>query len=516
MSKPISDELFYLIQYMSKSEKRYFKLSYSNESSRNLPKFIILFNAIEKQKIYREEKILIQNKSLLPRQLPNLKIHLYQKIIDSLLQINDEGTIEIRIYRLLSIAQILYHKCLYEQSLKILNKASDLAKHYALDNLLLETYELQKKIMIHTLSTRSQQRIAEITGSSLTLSRQISRSDYLSNLSLRLNGFYLQKGFIRNKNDFNDVKTFFESNIPKSNYRDMCVNEKIFFHLCCSAYLYYVQNFREGLEHAIKLYSLFEEHPELIVSRLETYVKCLNNVLVGCNKLFLYEEFIHYHKKLQLIKRNRKWKLPQNTNLNLFKTYYIHEINRHFMLGEFTSGTKIVSRLEADLNRFIPLLDQHTLLILYYKIACLFFGASNFRQSLKWLNKIILFKESGLRDDLQVFARILALICHYELQHEDLLEYAVKSAYRYVLIKEDLNKYQGFILSFLRTLPNIQNEKELKNNFTQLKQKMEKLLEHPYEKRPFLYFDIISWLESKITGVAVEEIIRSKNKKRIK
>jgi hypothetical protein len=510
MSKSISDDLFYLIGSMSKSEKRHFKLSYVSDKHNAVPKFIVLFDAIVKQKKYNEEKILKSNKSLKPLQLPNLKIHLYDRIMHSLVQVNATGNIEIRIYRLLSLAQILYHKCLYEQSFKILKKAADFSIMYSLDNLLLENYDLQKKIMIHTLSTRSGVRIAAITDASLRLSRQLSRSDYLSNLSLRLNAFYLQQGFIRNKSDYTSVKEFYERNLPKGNYRDMCSNEKIFYLLCQSGYHYYIQNFVKGKEESMRLYELFEKNPNLIQARTETFIKALNNVLVGLNKLGEYELFVQYHKKLLILKRNRKLKLPQNANLNLFKTYYIHEINRHFMLGEFTAGTKIVGRLESELNRFIKILDQHTLLIFYYKIACLYFGASQFRQALKWLNKITLYKESGLREDIHVFARIISLICHYELEHDELLEAAVKNTYRYVLMKEDLNQYQKNILSFLRDLQNIQSEKELKLRFKILKRNMEKLKEHAFERRPFLYFDIISWLESKINGEKVEIIIRNK------
>jgi hypothetical protein len=36
---------------------------------------------------------------------------------------------------------------------------------------------------------------------------------------------------------------------------------------------------------------------------------------------------------------------------------------------------------------------------------------------------------------------------------------------------------------------------------------------HPYEKRAFLYLDIISWLESKIENKTVASIIQEKAKK---
>lgn len=183
------------------------------------------------------------------------------------------------------------------------------------------------------------------------------------------------------------------------------------------------------------------------------------------------------------------------------------------MLGEFTQGTRIVGKLEKELERFITKLDEHTILILYYKVACLYFGASNFKQALKWLNKIIN-SRGGLRDDIHAFARILALISHYELGRRDLLEYAIRSTYRFLLQKGDLNNYQSLILGFLRQLNDYTTEKELNRKFVRLRAELMPLEKHPFEKRPFLYFDIISWLDSKIQGKLVEEVIRAKARKR--
>ncbi|HRG37391.1 MAG TPA: hypothetical protein PK289_02570 [Bacteroidia bacterium] len=42
---------------------------------------------------------------------------------------------------------------------------------------------------------------------------------------------------------------------------------------------------------------------------------------------------------------------------------------------------------------------------------------------------------------------------------------------------------------------------------------MEKLEQNHFEKRAFIYFDIISWLESKIQKRTVQEVIREKSLK---
>ena len=71
--------------------------------------------------------------------------------------------------------------------------------------------------------------------------------------------------------------------------------------------------------------------------------------------------------------------------------------------------------------------------------------------------------------------------------------------YYYAKILKNLNGleniYPGEIKGFLRNL-----HKELK-----------KYEDDPYEKRAFLYLDIISWLESKISSDPLQNIIKRKS-----
>jgi hypothetical protein len=51
---------------------------------------------------------------------------------------------------------------------------------------------------------------------------------------------------------------------------------------------------------------------------------------------------------------------------------------------------------------------------------------------------------------------------------------------------------------------------QLRDEFIRLKAKLEEIAARPFDRRPFLYFDIISWLESKISGRSVQEVMQQK------
>jgi len=202
--------------------------------------------------------------------------------------------------------------------------------------------------------------------------------------------------------------------------------------------------------------------------------------------------------------------MNESIRIRLLKYYYIHEINKFFMVGDFDKGADFVTKESANITALIELLDQHSAMIINYKIACLYFGAANYSQSIRWLNKIINIANADIREDLHCFARIINLICHYELGNFDVINYYIISTYRFLFKKEDLHLFQKFILKFLKSLNKEVSNKELLERFIRLKTQLVPLVNSSYEKRAFIYFDIISWLESKIEKRAVQEIIKDK------
>lgn len=515
MSKAKSDQLFNLIKTLSKGEKRFFKLYASRLSNSSDKKFIVLYNAIEKQKIYNEDQILLKEKDLNPKQFSNLKAHLYYQILKSVKLCNSSKLENLKITELIDYIRILYNKCLYKECVKMIDKAKALAMENDRSVLLLEILDLEKLVIPKTLESGNENRVNLLITTTNQVAESIKNINIFSNLSLKLNSYYNQTGFIKNKKDLQKVSRFFESSLPKYNESNLSFQEKLYLFNSFVGYYFYIQNFEMGYKYASKWLDLFEKQPEMKRHKLEMYIKALNSLLVAQNKLYKYKEFAETQKKLIAIKRDKHLILTENTNLNLFKAIYVHEINRHFMLGEFKSGTRIVAALENELNKLIPMLDKHSILLLYYKIACLYLGSGNYKMAIKWLNKIYNEKEIELREDIYSFARILLLVCHFELGNGDLVEANIRSTYRYFLKKGQLTQYQTYILNFLKNLFTNPSERNLKKQFISLKMQMLPLEKNKFEKRAFLYFDIISWLESKIEKRTVQDIIKTKALKKI-
>ena len=174
----------------------------------------------------------------------------------------------------------------------------------------------------------------------------------------------------------------------------------------------------------------------------------------------------------------------------------------------------MVPHLEEMLKEYGLYLDTHRVLVFYYKIACLYFGSGDNEKAIDYLNRIIN-QKSDLRSDLQCYARLLHLIAHYELGNFDLLEYLIKSVYRYMSKMESLSKVEEEMFAFLRRSFHV-GAHALKPEFEKLLNKLKKYENNPLERRAFAYLDVISWLESKINNVNVQDVVREKYKSRKK
>jgi hypothetical protein len=163
-----------------------------------------------------------------------------------------------------------------------------------------------------------------------------------------------------------------------------------------------------------------------------------------------------------------------------------------------------MQRLE-EYNLF---LDQHRTLIFYYKIASLYFGAGDFDNAIDYLNKIINWKVN-LRNDLQCYARLLHLIAHYELGNFQLLEYLIKTVYRFMAKMQNLSLVEEEVFRFLRKSFYL-SARKLKPEFEKLLNTIRQFETSKFETRAFAYLDIISWLESKLNDKQTYEIIHEK------
>jgi len=509
MSNPVNDPLFRLVKSLSKSEKRNFTLYVNRIQDTKEVKFVQLFEVLDRQKQYDEEQIFKKIPDLKRTQLSNIRRHLYKQLLTSLRMISVQVNVDVGIREQLDFAKILYNKGFYIDSLKILDRAKGMAIAAHQDLLHLEILEFEKLIELRHITRSSADRADTLTADAHKRAKVIGTSSQLANLSLRLYGFYIKIGHIKQEKEADMLNEIFRSNLPVRSESEMTFFEKVHLYQCHFWYNHILLNFVQSFKYAQKWVTLFQQNTGMQAHDPELYMQGFNNLLSSCFYTNYYSKFAENLESLEIFGAVNTKKFNKNEEVQFFLYVNNHRINKYFMEGAFSESLHLIPALEKGMKRYQPHLDQHRILVFYYRIACLYFGSGDNKSAIDYLNRIINFSIGHLREDIQCFARILNLIAHYELGHYNLLEHLVKSVYRFLRKMEELNAVQQEILKFLRRNLHL-NPQNLTDAFLQLRTHLKPLENSPVERRSFLYLDIISWLTSKIENRPVQTIIQEK------
>lgn len=508
MTKGQKDHLFQLIKSLSKSEKRQFKLYVGRLGVNTDSKFLNLFNFLDKANAYDEASIL-KSGIVKKQQLANVKAHLYKQILISLKLSPSHQNLRAQVREQLDFASILYHKGLYKQSLKILDKAKELAIENEEKNLAYEVVELEKVIESQYITRSIIGRADELSIQARDLSYLNVIASKLSNLSLQLYSYILRTGYVRNEEEHKVVSEYFHNRLPKYEIDKLGFREKLWLYQAYLWYSFLTQDFKNCYKYATQWVELFDVYPSMVEVNPVSYLKGNNYLL---ESIFFIRRKERFRKALiKFEDKINSPNFPKDNNIEALSFLYLnlHKINLYFMTGSFEDGLLIIPKMERDLKSFENRIDEHHVMTFYYKFASMYFGSGDNEKCIFYLNKIISNRSLSMREDLMCFSRILHLVAHYEAGYDYHLESLLKSTYKFLIKMNDLHEVQKEMIKFIKNLQNIYPH-EIKKAFRELRDKLKTYEDDPYESRAFLYLDIISWLESNIENKPIGQIIKDK------
>jgi len=303
--------------------------------------------------------------------------------------------------------------------------------------------------------------------------------------------------------------SFFYENLPKTENEQFGFREKLWYYKAHVWYSFLTQDFLSTYRYSSKWVEMFEESPAMISIHPVFYLK-------GINYLMESLVLIKYPSKFKLtLKQMEYWtehsSFPKNDNLRAlsFQFYFSNKLNMHFIEGSFEEAQILIPEIKKGINENINQIDPHHIMMFYYKIACVYFGAEDYENCIIFLDKIISNKSLKMREDLLCFSRVLNIFAHYEAGFDYHLENHLRETYKFLIKMNDLHEVQKAMIRFVKGLGDIYPH-ELKTAFEGLYVELKQYENDPYERRSFLYLDILSWLESKINNKSIATVIKEK------
>lgn len=147
-----NNKLHELISCLTMSEKRYFKLFASKNTSNEQQNYVTLFDILAGMEEYNEAllKQHLQEQGVPTAYLAADKNYLYEVLLKSLRSFHEGKSARISIKEDLINIEILFTKGLYRQCLKLLQRARRLAEHFELLPALVEIASWERKIEGHS------------------------------------------------------------------------------------------------------------------------------------------------------------------------------------------------------------------------------------------------------------------------------------------------------------------------------------------------------------------------------
>ncbi|PHN01425.1 hypothetical protein [Flavilitoribacter nigricans] len=515
MSNAQKDQLFLLINSLSKAEKRNFRLYATRNQSGKDAKFVQLFDALDKLDDFDEQAVLKKLPAVKKQHLPNLKRHLYRQILTSLRLIHIQKNIDIQIREQIDFARILYGKGMYMQSLRILDRIKQIAIEHHQDLLHLEILEFQKLIEARhvTRSRAVEHKMDVLLGESETRCTVTYYSNLLSNLNIKIHGWYIDRGHARSAAEKDEIKAFLDQHYPEHLHvttRKETFFERVNLNQIYLWFHYINQDFLRAEEQAKQWVNQFFRNTQMQEKDPDLYMRGLYYLLVF---LFINQDKKEHAYYLdQFVEYVEDADSYLNTNSRMVASFYLNlsRINHLLLNGNYKGADKLIPGIEEEIDLYQHHADRYRVLLFYYKFAWIKFALGEFDKAQDYLNEIVLVKNDVLREELYYFARVLQLLCFYENNDYDVMAYNLTSLRRSMGRSHHTDKLLQTTTSFLKKICETPESESLEL-FQQLGQELDKQKHKPDNQKSLIYLNTPLWVKSRIKGCTISDICETES-----
>jgi hypothetical protein len=425
------------------------------------------------------------------------KKYLYNLLFKALRNYNYNNDIDFELRDMLHNINILYDKGLYEQCLKMIDKAEETATLYELYPILLEIIRYRHGVVIEMndlgmldllIKTDYEKRKEAI--------RKLEVENEYIVLTLKIYKKLKQLDKARNEKDWHELEELISS--PYFQNESMAISRvsKNYFYDIRYFYAHYTYNYEEAYIYLKKIENYLESNPHIMNFRPGGIIYTLSNLGMACLELQKYEEIFALSVRLKEVLN--KYKLDENFVKRRLYNFYGIEIRAYSAIKNFEEAERIAEKIINEFNDNKKAFEIYNELYieLLFIVMILYLETGKLKEALK-INNILLNLKTNLRQDLLNQNQLISLIIYFELKEYDYLPYRIISTYRYLLRNMSLNKSEAVIIKFIKDFSKIRTEKGFIEAAIILNNELRELKNEPSERKFFTYYDFTRWIESK-------------------
>ncbi|MEO5929602.1 MAG: hypothetical protein ABIR47_06695 [Candidatus Kapaibacterium sp.] len=507
----MQDDLFQLVKSLTRSEKRHFTLQASTH--RKDAQHLILFRAIEKQKVYDEKPLreLLREKGY-SEHFSVAKSYLHRLIMKVLRSYHSEMSQNIKVAELLRDVEILKSKGLLDQAEKALNKAAVIAETNHLHNHMMQVNHWRRDLLYasHTIDSSAE----ELDRTYEELYREAERiinEMELTNSSRRAFDLLAMTPPLHDRQAADELERKMPPGIvsgeipPGASY--ITVANLLYTRI---NYLATIYELREHYRCCQEFLSFVRNSPWLDPRSTNHLTLGLNALLENLLLRSRYPEANNVLEEFRVAAFSDAFRTDPSMQGQVILRYMEQRLEIDAGLGDTAAAVQRIPEFVAEMKRLSSTLTEPQFLALRYHIGITYFSAGEFRKALTWMEPLLSFG-SGDRSSHWEWSysliRIAQLLIHYELGDEDLLEYLLKSYYRFLANCKQPFRIEQVFLRFLRRVLRLRDQRDLPKVLEELAEELRELHRNPFEVRMSVPF-VLAWAESKIEKKNLADILK--------
>ena len=502
-----ANHLHQLIKSLSAPEKGYIKKHAMLHVIGEQNKYIKIFDAIDKQKVYDEKEIIRKFKG--EPTLNNFAVaknYLFKFILKSLESYNNNVKSELR--SALNQIEILYNKNLPTVAKKMILKSKATALEHELYEFMEELIDWEIILLVEEATPENYLKLVNKYFEELydSIEKKKTIIGY-KHLYQKLRAKALYTGLARNDEDVIEFQKI--ANEDKSNDKNLLntFNAQYYRNLMQANFLFTINEQGQANEILKKNVDLLDNNKHMLELKPFTYLGLLRNKAVNELSLMLYSDLFNTLERMDRFvekygQLNRNYELLTE-NLKLFV---------YIPTGQFDKALGIANKVEKIYGQLPQTKTlQKEKQLHHYALAYIYIGLGEYKLANQNINLLLHNTDLDFRSDLFCFAHILSLIIYFEMDDEEMMEKRIRSTYRLLMKRNKLYNYEKQIIAFFKDTQNkVRTSSELTKDFVRLKNNIEELTTNKVERNALNLFDLISWLESKIEKKSFMEIKQKK------
>ncbi|TND07166.1 MAG: hypothetical protein FD123_3311 [Bacteroidetes bacterium] len=504
-----SSPLHQLIHALTPGEKRYFSLSLSRYEKKE-KNSLLLFDALLRMKKYDGKKL---EKSFAGTKTgKNLAVEkhlLYERLLVSLAACHISDSSRAQLHELVRQGELLLEKALYAACYRRLQSARKIGYELEEHAALLEILRLEREMLND----------GKIKGKLEDLHREekelVAAMTERQELTLLNNEFFglMKSSAVRETEKIAQMADIISrlDRFDPENLRS--ARAKATFFGMKLRYSRVIGDTEQQKKYSLLSLALLEKNPSLINENIRGYFSRLINMAISYGENGDANELEITIEKIRMLPQRFPGARDPHILHDIQSAYFGLSLEMRLQQGDFAKGLALVPAVSEWLAEKEQLMDRNHRMVIYMTVADLYFMAGDYRKTLQWLRGVVHESNIGFRDDVQCFAYILQLVTHYKLGHDDLLPSLLKSTYRFLHKRKKMFRVEQLVLGFIATqIRRPATSVDLRLSFKALHEALLGVVQDKIERKALDFFDLVSWLESEISGEGFSVTVARKSK----